>query len=329
MRPRHTLARIRDKRDRLRQLRAFCETVQRESLTRAAEHIGITQPAVSLHVRDLEHELGAELLERTATGVVPTPAGEQFHALAEPLVRAADSLLGDFVRHLDLAPPSGVRLAVSAAAFVLPRYVRRFCDAYPDIPVRLDTMVVLDGLQRLLDNEADLVFGPAEPHPEEAFVYHELCTYAMVIITSLDHPLAGRERVSPHEAAAWPAVVPPAETYSRQYGETAARKLGIDINAVVEVGGWGVLKRYVEAGFGLSVVPSLVVSATDRLSVVALEWDDPPRSFGVYARRDRHLTPAARRVLEVLVPNAPESPPRDQRGAARGSDRRARRGSRA
>ena len=77
------------------------------------------------------------------------------------------------------------------------------------------------------------------------------------------------------------------------------------------------LKRYVEAGFGLSVVPSLVLSATDRLAVAALEWDEPPRSFGVYARSDRHLTPAARRFLEVLIPNVSVHPPPPPRIAGR------------
>ena len=303
--------RIRDKRDRLRQLRAFCETLRRGSISRAAEHLGVTQPAVSLNVRDLEHELGEALLVRTTTGIEPTPAGERLYALADSLVRDVDSLLGDFARHLDLAPHDGLRIASSGAgaAFVLPAYLKRFRDTWPDIVVRLDTARVHEGLARLLDDEVDLVVGPRECFSEQSVVYHELRTYRIVLITAPGHPLAGRDSVSPREAAAFPALVPPAGTYSRQFGETAAEALGIVIDAVIEVGGWGVLKRYVEAGFGLSVVPSLVLNDTDRLAVVALEWDDPPRSFGVYARTDRHLTPAARRFLEMLIPSGPPPPP--------------------
>ena len=303
--------RIRDKRDRLRQLRAFCETLRRGSISRAAEHLMVTQPAVSLNVRDLEHELGETLLVRTTTGIEPTPAGERLYAFADPLVRDADSLLGDFARHLDLAPPDGVRIAssVGGAAFVLPAYLKRFRDNWPDIAVRIDTGTVREGFVRLLEEKVDLVVGPREPHAEESLVYRELRTHRLVLITALDHPLAGRASVTPHEAAAFPAVAPPAGTYSRQFGEAVAEALGIVINVVVEVGGWGVLKRYVEAGFGFSVVPSLVLNDTDRLAVVALKLDDPPRSFGVYARPDRHLTPAARRFLEVLIPDGSALPP--------------------
>ena len=303
--------RIRDKRDRLRQFRAYCEALRRGSLSRAAEHLGLTQPAVSLNVRDLEQELGEPLLVRTTAGVEPTPAGERLYALAEPLVRDADSLLTDFARHLDVAPPDGVRIASSTAgaAFVLPAYLKRFRDAHPDIAVRLDTARVREGFRLLLDDKVDLVVGPRERYTDETVVYHELCTYRVVLICAPDHPLAGRASVTPREAAAYPAVVPPEGTYSRQFGETAAEALGIAINAVIEVGGWGVLKRYVESGFGLSVVPSLVLSGIDRLSVVAFEWDDPLRSFGVYVRSDRHLTPAARRLLELLIPNVSVHPP--------------------
>ena len=311
---------IRDKRDRLRQLRAFCETVRRGSVSRAAEHLGVTQPAVSLQVRDLEHELGATLFARGATGISPTPAGERLHRMVEPLVRKADSLFEDVHRHLDLEPDGGVRLALSnaGATFVLPPRLKRFRDAYPLVPVRMETTPVYNAIRRLLDDEVDLALGPKEPFDEATLVYHELLTYELVLVAPLDHPLAGRASVTPQDAAAWPAVVPPPESYSRQFGESAARALGLDINAVAEVGGWGALKRYVEAGFGVSVIPSLVVSDTDRLAVVAVELDEPPRSFGVYLRGDRHFTPEARRFLEMLLSDAPELAPPTRSATRRG-----------
>ena len=174
-------------------------------VTAAAERLGLTQPAVSMQVRELE--LGAELLERGGAGVAVTPAGERLHALADPLVRDADSLLSDFARHLDLASPDGVRVASSnaGAAFVLPAYLKRFRDAHPDIAVRLDAATVPEGFKRLADDEVDFVVGPRERFDEERIVYRELRTYRIVLITAPDHPLAGRASVSPREAAAHPA----------------------------------------------------------------------------------------------------------------------------
>ena len=129
-----------------------------------------------------------------------------------------------------------------------------------------------------------------------------------MLITSLDHPLAGRDSVSPEEAAAWPAIVPAPGTYSRRFGETAARQFGVEIKAVIEVGGWGVIKRYVERGFGISIVPSLCVQETDRLSVIPLKKYFPSRSYGVFTRRRKFLASAARRFLRVIAPDFPDSP---------------------
>ena len=297
--------RIRDKRDRVRQLRVFCEVVRASSLSEAAERLGLTQPAVSIQVRELELGLGAVLFDRDPTGVVPTPAGEQLYALAAPLVRGVDTLFNDVQRTLDAVHAGQVRLATSnaGASFVLPPYVKRFREHYPGIPVIFDTATLQDGLDRLFDERVDLVCGAKDSYREASVHYDELFTYDFVLITAQDHPLAGRERVSPQEASVYRAVVPPEGSYSRQFGERAARALGIEIDAAVEVGGWGEVKRYVEAGIGVSVVPSLCVSETDRLSVIALDAPLPRRSYGVFTPRHRLLTPAARRFLEVLVPN--------------------------
>ena len=293
----------RDKRDRLRQLRAFCETLRGGSVERAAERLGITAPAVSLHVRRLERELDTTLLERDGA---PTPAGRRFYALADPLVRSADRLLTDFACHLDIDRFDTLRLTVSnaGALFVAPALVKRFRDAYPNIAVQMDTMAVREGMRRLLDDEADLALGPTEPLAGAPLAYHELLAYRLVLIAPPDHPLAGRASVSLREAAAWPAVVPPAGTYSGHSGEIAAQAPGI--NAVVEVGGWAILKHFVEAGFGVGVVPSFVLSPTERLAVV--ELGEPSRSFGVYARTDRTHAPAARRFLALVLPDADGSP---------------------
>ena len=298
--------RIQSKRDRVRQLRAFCETVRLGSVTAAAGRLGLTQPAVSLSVRELELELGVELFERGRAGVAVTPAGERLHALAEPLVRGVDAVFGDFAGSLDVQGAQRVRVAASSAGatFVAPRYVARFHERHPDTEVRLETISSRARLERLLDDKVDFVLGTREPHPEDRFAYRELLAYHRVLICALDHPLASRERVTPHEAVAYRAVVPPEGTYSRQFGERAARGFGITVDVAVEVGGWGMLKRYVEAGVGISVVPSLVVNDADRLAVVALDADFPPHSFGVFTVRDRMPTPAAQRFLEVLVPEA-------------------------
>lgn len=299
------------KRDRLRQLRAFCHAARLGSITQAAVHLGLSQPAVSLHVRELENELEAILFDRGGSGISLTSAGETLFELSKSLVQGMDALSVNFMERIDDSVSGRLRLAasVAGASFVLPKYIKQFRDQYPQIRLRVRNCLLSEGVKLLLDDEVEFVLGVEEPYPEDNLEYRKLLSYDIVLITSLDHPLAGRETVSPEEASAWPAIVPPTGTYSRQFGETAAQRFGIDIKAVIEVGGWGVIKRFVEQGLGISVVPSITIHENDHVSVISLKDYFPPRSFGVFTRRGKFLTPPARRLLRLMVPDFPDPPP--------------------
>ena len=304
--------RVYHKRDRLRQLRAFCHAARLGSITQAAVYLGLSQPAVSIHVRELENELEAILFDRGGAGISLTSAGESLYELAKLLVQGMDELSVNFVERMDDSVSGRLQVAasVAGAGFILPSYVKQFREQYPGIRLRVRGCRLSEGAKLLLDDEVEFLLSPKEVYPQDTLEYRELLRYEIVLITSLGHPLAGRSTVSPDEASAWPAIVPPAGTYSRQFGETAAQRFGVDVNAVIEVGGWGVIKRYVEQGLGISVVPSISISETDQLSVIPLKEYFPSRSFGVFTRRGKFLTPPARRLLRLMIPDFPDpSPP--------------------
>ena len=316
--------RIYHKRDRLRQLQAFCHAARLGSFMRAAESLGVTQPAVSLQVRELENELETFLFDRSSSGVELTRAGRRFFDLADPLVRGAGELsLAAATDWFCEGIPEHLYLAASVlgAACVLPWFVVQFRDVYPNVRLTVRNGPLHEGLELLLGDEVEFMLREKDSYREDSLEYREILTYEVVLITSLDHPLAGRETVSPEEAGAWPAIVPTAELRSGQSGDNAARQFGLDIKAAVEVDGWGVIKRYVESGLGISVVPSIAVLETDRLAVISLKECFPRRSFGVFTRRGEYLTPPAREFLRLVMPESPDPlvpPPCQGRAAPRG-----------
>ena len=305
--------RIVGKRHRLRQLRAFCRAARLGSMARAAEQLGLSPPAVALHVRKFEHELDAVLFERGGRGVTLTAAGKRLHALAGPLMDAMDALLEDFAEHVedDVTGRVDVGASAAGAAIVLPPYVKRLRDRYPGVRLRVRNAALGEGLALLNAGELEMVLGAREPLEGYALEYHEMLRYDIVLITSREHPLAGRETVTPKEAAEWPAIVPPAGSYSRQFGETAAREFGVDAQAVLEVGGWGVIKRYVERGIGICVVPSICLHETDDVSVIRFEEHVRARSFGVYTRHGKALSAPARALVGLLIPGMAPRPHTD------------------
>ena len=296
------------KRDRLRQLRSFCLAARFGSVTRAAEKLGLSQPSVSSHIRKLEYEFNAALFDRGPLGLTLTEAGGRLYSLSEPLVEEMEELFAHFDERAekDLTGRVDIATGVVGAAFVLPPYIKRFRDRHPGVRLRVRNCPLGEGMAHLRAGEVEFVLGAREPLEDMALEYHEMLRYDIVLITSLDHPLAGRTSVTPQEVVQWPMIAPPAGSYSRRVGETAAKRLGVDADAIVEVRGWGVIKRYVERGLGVSVVPSICLHETDRVSAVSIEDSFPQRSFGVYTRRSRALTAPTRRLLKLMIPELGE-----------------------
>ena len=296
--------RVFHKRARLQQLRAFCCVARLGSITRAAEQLGLSQSAVSLHVRELEHEFNAVLLNRKGFGVSLTEAGGRCYALTEPLVKGMEGLFANFAERIaeDVTGRVDIAAGVVGAAFVLPTYIRRFRDEYPQVRLRVWNRPLDERIALLRGGEADLVLGGRERIEDMSVEYVEMLSYDTVLITSPDHPLAGCESVTPQEVAQWPMIAPPAGSYGRRVGEAAAKRLGVDAKAAVEVRGWGVIKRYVTQGLGISVMPDICLHETDQVSVISLRDHFPRRSFGIYTLRSRALTASARRLLELMIP---------------------------
>ena len=289
------------KRDRLRQLQAFCYAAKLGSMTRAAEQLLTSQPAVSLHVRELEHELETVLFERKGPRIALSPAGERFYEIAHPLVEGMDSLAGELARALENLDSGEVRVASgnAGALHLLPRALKRLRDDHPGIRVHLSHCVLAEGLDLLLADDVELVFGIEGP-VSTASEFRPVLSYELVLIVPPDHPLAGRGSVTPEEIAACPMVVPQFGTYGLHGGESPLRQLGVEPSAIIEAGGWDLVEQYVEAGLGVAICPSLCVTDASRVAVVPLRQHFGKRSYGWFMQIGKPLSWPAQRLVEAV-----------------------------
>ena len=189
---------------------------------------------------------------------------------------------------------------------MLPPLLKRFRDEHPAVRVRVTSCAVNTGLSLLSSGEADLVIGGELPETE-TFSFHPTFSDDLVLITPEAHPLAGRESVDIEEAAQYPAVVPPEGTDSRRFGESIARRFGVKVNVAVEASGWGVIKRCVEDGLGISVVPGLCLTGTDRVWAIPFARYARSRRYGIFTRRGQPLSWPVRRLILTMAPGFRES----------------------
>lgn len=286
---------------RLAQLRAFCHAVREGGISKAAEKLELAQPTVSLQIQALEQELGEILLERRGPRIQPTPAGQALYELAVPLVQGMDTLpqaLADRFGNLN-SGEINIATGESTLLYLLPGYVREFADQYPGIHLRLHNVTGRNGMAMLRSDEVDFAVGSLFDVPDD-MVYKSLFTFESMLITAMDHPLVDLPQITLKDIAEYGLILPPQNLSTWRRVDQVFRANKLKYRVRLEVGGWEVIKRYVEEGLGISIVTSICLRQSYRLRAFSLRAYFPKRTYGVVYRRGKFLTPQARRFIELM-----------------------------
>ena len=131
------------KSDRLKPLRTFCQTVRLGSVSRAAEALFVSQPAITLQLQALERDLGMPLLERNGRRLAPTREGEVLYEMAVPLVEQLDGLEAGFRERVRGLEGGELRIAANSSTilYLLPKIVEAFRQHHPEVRLSLDNVV--------------------------------------------------------------------------------------------------------------------------------------------------------------------------------------------
>ncbi len=293
------------KSDRLKPLRAFCQTVRLGSVSRAAEALFVSQPAISLQLQALERELGVPLFERSGRRLVPSREGQLLYEMAQPLVENLDGLEARFrdkVRGLD-AGELNIAANSSTILYLLPKIVERFRLHYPDVRLTLHNAISADGTDLLREDAADLAIGSMTDVPAD-LTYAPAYRFEQVLIAPHDHPLAKGGELELADIARYPLVLPPKRQITYRLVDQVFQRHRIAYTVALEVGGWEVIKQYVAMGMGISIVPALCLNEADRerLAARSMKRWFPERSYGVIVRRGKALSAQARAFIEMIQP---------------------------
>jgi len=293
------------KHNRIKQLRAFCHTALGGSMSKAAEKMGLSQPSVSLLIRALEKDLGHQLFGRQGPRIYLTAEGKSLLDLALPLVEGIDGLAAAFDERVNKHISGELHIAASEVILLqlLAQTLRRYHSAYPQIRVCLHNVTSPDGLTQLQAGEIDLAIGALIRVPPD-LLFTPLCDYDPVLIMPNDHPLAGRTVIRLEEISPYGLILPPRELTTAQMVEMVFSQHNVNYSVVMEARGWQVIKKYVERDIGIAVVPRICLTQHDDLATIPLARYFPKCSYGLVMRRGQLLSPAARRFVEMLAPQA-------------------------
>ncbi|MGI9303303.1 MAG: LysR family transcriptional regulator [Gammaproteobacteria bacterium] len=291
------------KQSRLKQLRAFCHTAQRGSISKAAEKLFLSQPSVSLQIQALERDLAVSLFERRGPSIKLTAEGNTLYELAWPLVKGMDTLPETFAAHRGNLETGELNIAAgeSTILYILPDAIKKFSAAYPGIRVKLHNVTGRDGLAMLRADEVEFAVGSMLEVPED-IDYRPTVTYDPTLITPVDHPLAEKSKVTLEDISPYGLILPPRHLSTWRMVDLVFSQHGASYKVALEAGGWEVIKKYVELGLGVSIVTDVCLTGEEQLARISLSRYFPKRSYGIVLRQGKHLSPQAKRFIDMWAP---------------------------
>jgi DNA-binding transcriptional LysR family regulator len=286
-------------------LQTFCHVVELGSLSLAAQQSRVTQSAVSQQLAALEQRYGRRLVERAPRSVArPTEAGQLLYTELEPLLRnLAD--LERRVRARSAVIEGKVRVATvySVGLHTLPPALKLFMQKHPDVSVRLEYRRTDQIYAACLSGELD--FGiVALPSSRAQLLATPLAEEELVLVVPPGHPLASARKPNLRALAGASFVAFDRDIPTRRWIDKALRRQKVLVNYVMELDNIETIKRCVEAGLGISILPAPALVNEVRAGTLVtrpLEKGPPRRPVAAIRRRGRELSPAAQALLDSFA----------------------------
>lgn len=286
----------------LHQLKIFEVVARNLSFTRAAEELHLTQPTVSIQLRQLADIVGLPLIEQVGKRIFLTEAGRELLDLCHNIF---DGMARFEMMTSDMKGVKAGKLriaAISTSKYFVPRLLGPFYKQYPGIDISLKVTNRENLLQRLSNNEDDLyILGQPPEHMDiqlEPFLENPL-----IVIAPRQHPLAGKKKIAPSRLAEEPFLMRESGSGTRLATERFFKDRNLAINIRMELGSNEAIKQAVAGGLGVAVLSAHTLALernTDELAVLDVLDFPIRRQWYVAYPTGKQLSVVAQTFLNFL-----------------------------
>lgn len=285
----------------LESLKMFVDVVETGSFSRAAQLNHVTQSAVSQQIRALENRYEQRLLSRSARQVTPTPAGERlFRGCKEILARFSEVEAEIREQATEVSGTCNVSCIYSVGLHELHTIQKGLLRTHPKVNVRLN-------YRRSDQVYDDVILGAADlglvayPQPRAGVDLVPFREDKMALILPPGHPLAGKGKVSMTAVTGLPFIAFDREAPSRKGIDKLFRDKGLELNPTMEMDNVETIKRAVELGLGVSILPIPTVEREVAGGTLVTKLFTEPgftRPIGILVRKGKYLSRASQAVLD-------------------------------
>ncbi|AFY82730.1 LysR family transcriptional regulator [Oscillatoria acuminata] len=291
------------KQSTLHQLRVFEAVARHKSFTRAAEELFLTQPSVSMQVKQLAKSVGMPLFEQVGKRLYLTEAGEEllgtcrdiFDRLSQFEMTVAD-LQGLKQGQLKLS-------VITTAKYVIPRLLGPFCQRYPGIDVSLK-VTNHEGLQERLNDNLDDLYILSQPPVTPDVSCHEFLDNPLVVLAPMNHPLASQKNIPIERLNGEPFIMREPGSGTRQAVQKMFEDRGVAVKVRLDLGSNEAIKQAIAGGLGISVLSRHVLTLDgwqNQLTILDVEGFPIPRQWYAIYPSGKQLSVVAQAFFEYLL----------------------------
>lgn len=286
----------------LDQLKSFGLVIETGSFSAAADRLGLTQPAVSLQIRQLERKLAVRLVERVGRQAKATPAGAALLLHAQHIETAVENAIDALADHTS-GVTGRVRLGTGATAclYFLPGLLRGLREQFPALGIVVSTGNTDDQVRKVEENSIDLALVTLPAAGRSLSVLPVLDDEFVAIGRGDLAPL--KARVGPADLAALPLVLFEPAANTRKLVDRWFAAEGLQPQPVMELGSVEAMKEMVAAGLGYGIVPRMSMAGRGAHPGLKTSRLNPGmhRTLAIVIRRDKPVSKALRVVLDAIL----------------------------
>lgn len=281
------------------QLKAFVAINKHGSFTAAANHLHLTQPAISKRIAALEIQLGSPLFDRIGRTARLTDTGNKLLPLAENMLtsfsnlrKTADNMKSEISGSLNLGTSHHIGL------HRLPPVLRQYTDQYPDVELALHFVDSEDGVLGVENGTLEMAIITLPSTTPQSLTAIRVWDDPLALVVGKMHKLAGKASVSVEELAKHEAILPGANTYTRALLEEKLTLTGYRLHIGLSTNFLETNKMMASIGLGWTIIPETMLDET--VVKIGIKNTDLRRKLGYVTHKDMTLSNATKAMIGLL-----------------------------
>ena len=294
------------KHNRLQQLKGFYHTVQTGSISKAAEKMCLGQSAVTQQIQSLERDLKVKLFDRDKKKKFKvTEEGKMLYICSTQYIQGIDDLFKSFFNAAKRGKSNTINLAANhvSISYILPKYIKRFKDKYPNIKFNITQLAKDDAIRKLMSDEIHLFIYPMlvnEIPPELDFI--PIVKHQPILLIRKDHPLAKKKNLTLFDIAKYELVRIDPKFITLPAFEDIIRLYGFKVSIKLEVADWEILKQFVKAGIGVAMISSIILEGTQDEELTNRDLTNyfPEMVYGILLKKGKIFSGLTKDFVRML-----------------------------